>query len=254
MSQLGYPKMNSLATPVYQTMPELGPSFREFSPELQTRYRLPAAGFTIGIGSTRFMGFSSSDENSWTAITYDSYGEGNLVEVGRLTVSLLDTQVPGWILTESVHCMRDQIDSYPESGSRSIAQVNSLSVLTHQLPPLEHRMEALGATGALLPAMASQTPPVAQLMWAPAVTDYANTPGRIPGFILGVLGMVLLTFAPVFSIPISIWGAVVAGKAVHQIPAGTEGRGLPIAGVTLSIVAGVVSFAMLVIAYNSTFG
>lgn len=66
-----------------------------------------------------------------------------------------------------------------------------------------------------------------------AVTD---PPGRVAGFVLGILAMFFVS-VPFLALPLGIVGWVQSRKALKWLPVPTRGRGLAIAGLTLSIVA-----------------
>lgn len=64
----------------------------------------------------------------------------------------------------------------------------------------------------------------------------ADPPGRVPGFVLGLLAMVFVAI-PILALPLGISGWVNSNKALRALPFPASGRGLAIAGLTLSIVA-----------------
>jgi predicted lysophospholipase L1 biosynthesis ABC-type transport system permease subunit len=61
-------------------------------------------------------------------------------------------------------------------------------------------------------------------------------PGRIPGFVCGLIAMFFTTL-PIVSIPLGVVGWVQSAKALRKLPAPSRGRGLSIAGLVLSILA-----------------
>lgn len=64
----------------------------------------------------------------------------------------------------------------------------------------------------------------------------ADPPGRTVGFVLGILAMVFVA-APFLALPLGIVGWVQSRKALRLLPVPTRGRGLAVAGLTLSIIA-----------------
>jgi len=63
-----------------------------------------------------------------------------------------------------------------------------------------------------------------------------DPPGRVAGFVLGLLAMFFVAM-PILALPLGIVGWVQSIKALRLLPVGTRGRGLAIAGLTISITA-----------------
>lgn len=68
------------------------------------------------------------------------------------------------------------------------------------------------------------------------VVQQASVPGRVPGFVLGLIA-ILFTTLPIVCLPLGIIGWVQSAKALKRLPSMTHGRGLAVAGLVLSIVA-----------------
>lgn len=67
----------------------------------------------------------------------------------------------------------------------------------------------------------------------------AQVSGQLSGFIFGIIALVL-TFVPIVSSVLGLIGWGLSWKALKALPAGAPGRGLPTAGLVLSIIAAVV--------------
>lgn len=69
--------------------------------------------------------------------------------------------------------------------------------------------------------------------------------GRVSGFVCGLIGAVLCSIFFV-AIPLGIVGILNSRKALDAIPIGAPGRGLPVAGLTLSVVAIVLTIPLTI--------
>ena len=67
----------------------------------------------------------------------------------------------------------------------------------------------------------------------------APVSGQISGFVLGLIGVLLIT-VPIVSSVVGLFGWGMSWKALKAIPVGSPGRGLPMAGLILSVVAAVI--------------
>lgn len=67
-------------------------------------------------------------------------------------------------------------------------------------------------------------------------SEGVDPPGRVSGFVLGLLA-VLFVAIPILALPLGISGWVNSNKALKALAFPARGRGLAIAGLTLSIVA-----------------
>jgi hypothetical protein len=76
--------------------------------------------------------------------------------------------------------------------------------------------------------------------------------GRVSGFVTGLISL-LSTSVTIVSVPLGIIGWVLAAKAMGRLPAGTPGRGLAIAGLTLSIISLGINliYLLLFLAYSA---
>jgi hypothetical protein len=80
--------------------------------------------------------------------------------------------------------------------------------------------------------------------------DWTKAPGRVPGFWLAVLGLLVAVLFPVPALVIGAVGVAFTLQARRVIPAGATGSGLTLvalalAGATLAVVAGHVVLSML---------
>jgi hypothetical protein len=236
-------KLNQLATPVHQTIPELGPRLRTFPAVLADKHNLAEMAFTIGIGTRRLVVVFPDEHENWTAVHFDSYNR-QLIEIARRHARLTDSQVPHWVLSEAIDGIRAQIDYY--AGRAALAQEDqgAFERLRYQLVNLQERKTGASQTVPL--SMTSAAPPPVAVrveaspplpVWAPVAydpeNDPLNTPGRRRGFALGLLSVILLPFTPIFSIPLGLVSIVFATRALFQLPVGPKGRGLPVLGLVL---------------------
>jgi hypothetical protein len=82
------------------------------------------------------------------------------------------------------------------------------------------------------------------------------TPGRVAGFVCGLIG-IFFTTMPIVSIPLGIVGCVKSSKALRILLPGTRGRRLAVAGLTLSMITLIITaflilvFALRLIALHS---
>jgi hypothetical protein len=74
--------------------------------------------------------------------------------------------------------------------------------------------------------------------------------GRVSGFVTGLISLLTVTFT-VVSAPLGIIGWVLSAKAIGSLPAGTPGRGLAVAGLTVSIISLAINllYILLFLAY-----
>lgn len=75
--------------------------------------------------------------------------------------------------------------------------------------------------------------------YAPTVqpsTQQSPVPGRVSGFVCGLLGLLFVTM-PIVALPLGIVGWVLSAKAQKRIRSGAAGAGLTVAGLVLSIIA-----------------
>ncbi len=74
-----------------------------------------------------------------------------------------------------------------------------------------------------------------------------TTPGRIPGFVLGLISVFFIA-TPILCLPLSITGWVFAQKALGRIAIGAPGRGLALAGLILAIGATAITVFLMLLA------
>lgn len=91
---------------------------------------------------------------------------------------------------------------------------------------------------------------------APSKTA-AVVPGRVPGFVLALIGAFLVA-VPLLCLPLAITGWVLSQRALKWLPVGTAGRGLAVAGLVLGITATAMTFVFILLsipgAYRANFG